>query len=118
MKKEKLVSRHIDRGKSVTDALKQILGARCQICHWIGFIKKNGERYIEAHHLTQLSLNKKDSLCSDNIILVCPNCHRQLHHAKNMKINDLGEKIHIIIEETEAFINKNTIEHLRYIKRK
>jgi 5-methylcytosine-specific restriction endonuclease McrA len=112
-KKNKFINSHVDRGKCVTDALKKILGAECQICNWEGFLKNNGERYIEAHHLSQLSLNQIDSLCSDNVILLCPNCHRKIHYAKDLAINNLGTKIKITLEGKEIIINKNTVEYLR-----
>lgn len=114
-KKNKMINSHIDRGKGVTDALKRILGARCQICNWEGFVKKSGEQYIEAHHLSQLSFNQVNSLCSDNVILLCPNCHRKIHHAKDVVISDLGEKIFIKLEDIESIIHKNTISYLKEI---
>ncbi|MGA4719751.1 HNH endonuclease [Fictibacillus nanhaiensis] len=113
LKKDKIISSHLDRGRSITDALKQILGAKCQICNWIGFIKTNGERYIEAHHISQLSLSEKNSLCSDNVILVCPNCHRKVHHANDLTITDLGDIIEINFEGNITVINKNTTNYLR-----
>jgi predicted HNH restriction endonuclease len=116
-KRNKMINSHIDRGRGVTEALKQILGAKCQICGWEGFEKKNGEKYIEAHHLSQLSLNQVNSLCSDNVILLCPNCHRKIHHAKNVRIKDLGGKILILLEERETVIHKNTINYLKDVLR-
>ena len=56
------IQRHIDRGAAVTNALKFFLGAKCQICGWAGFAKHNGENYIEAHHIVQLSEAAKGSL--------------------------------------------------------
>ena len=84
--KSKAVDKHIDRGNSVTNALKKLLGAQCQICGWNGFKRKGKENYIETHHLTQIFMGKKNSLCSDNIILLCPDCHREIHNGSDMKI--------------------------------
>ncbi|WP_270406029.1 HNH endonuclease [Paenibacillus timonensis] len=111
-KRDRVVSAHIDRGKSVTDALKKILGHNCQICGIDGFEKKNSDRYIEAHHLTQLSLNQIESLCSENVILVCPNCHRELHYGKTIIIEDKGTQIYIKLGNKESLINKNSIKYL------
>lgn len=116
MKRDKVVSAHLDRGKTVTEALKKLLGAKCQICNWIGFEKRDGDRYIEAHHLKQLALSQVDSLCSDNIILVCPNCHREIHNgSKVVELNDSNGRIHIKLGEREAVIPKNSISYLQSI---
>jgi len=112
-KKERLINRYIDRGNAVVNALKKILGAKCQICNGEGFIKTDGSRYIEAHHITQLALNKEDSLCSDNIILLCPNCHRKLHYGKEVEIYDLEDKIFIIINGKQNYIKKNKMEYIK-----
>lgn len=42
------------------------------------FIKRsNGEPYLEVHHIIPLSLGGLDSL--ENVISLCPNCHREIH---------------------------------------
>jgi hypothetical protein len=104
---------HIDRGASVTKALKQLLGCKCQICGWQGFKKYDSTDFIEAHHLAQISERKTDSLCTENIILVCPNCHREIHYGKNVGVSDVGENIIIKLSNKEAHIPKNTISFLK-----
>ncbi len=108
----RLVNAHIDRGCSVTRSLKSILGSKCQICGEAGFEKRNGEKYIEAHHITQVALNAENSLCSDNVILLCPNCHKELHFGGKIEIIDLGDRIQVRLEKRESIIAKNTIEYL------
>ena len=42
------------------------------------FIKRsNGEPYLEVHHIRPLSQGGLDSL--ENVISLCPNCHREIH---------------------------------------
>lgn len=42
------------------------------------FIKRsNGEPYLEVHHIIPLSQGGLDSL--ENVISLCPNCHRKIH---------------------------------------
>lgn len=59
------------------------------------FLKKNGEPYLEVHHLVELSKSGSDS--PYNIISLCPNCHRQITHGSDGdKYNlDLSERIAI-----------------------
>lgn len=110
-KRQTLVERYLDRGIAVTRVLKQILGPVCQICGVRGFPTRSKEWYIEAHHLTEVSQRLPNSLCSENIILVCPTCHRKLHHARytcepsemSICVSMLGEKV---------TIPRNTIAYL------
>jgi predicted HNH restriction endonuclease len=115
------VQNYIDRGTAVTKALKEILGAKCQICGWLGFTKKSkksmGEAFIEAHHLDQIANQNIGSLCSDNIILLCPNCHREVHYGKDIQIEDHGDFIGITLSTQKVEIRKNNIEYLENLKK-
>ncbi|MHA1366242.1 MAG: HNH endonuclease [Candidatus Heimdallarchaeota archaeon] len=91
----KKIQNHLDRGSAVTKALKSLLGAKCQVCGWIGFKKKSGEDFIEAHHIVQLSEKKEGSLCTENVVLLCPNCHREIHYGKQFFVSDDAENIEI-----------------------
>lgn len=71
----------IDRPTSISRALKEQLGYACQICGVEGFEKKSGGRYVEAHHLQELHRLAPGSLVSENVLIVCANCHRKLHYA-------------------------------------
>ena len=111
-KRAKKIKNLLDRGSSVTKALKSLLGAKCQICGWEGFEKKSGEDFIEAHHIVQLSERKKGSLCTENIILICPNCHREVHYGKDFSVSDDNEYINVCLSKNTARIRKNTIDYL------
>lgn len=111
---------YLDRGSGITTALKKILGAKCQICDWEGFVKrgiKNSrqEGFIEAHHITQISDKQRGSLCTDNIILVCPNCHREIHYGSQFSATACGDVIEIKLAKYKKAIHKNSIAHLRKI---
>ena len=41
------------------------------------FKKKNGEAYLEVHHIIPLRDGGEDTI--ENTIALCPNCHRELH---------------------------------------
>lgn len=60
-------------------------------CNYIGFEKDNGEKYIEVHHLTPLSVGGEDSL--SNTVALCPTCHRKMHYANNK------EELKILLED-------------------
>lgn len=109
----RMVQKYLDRGCAVTNALKSILGAKCQICGWAGFLRKNGiDYFIEAHHLVQVAQMEEGSLCTDNIILVCPNCHREIHHGKTFSMTSDSEYINIVLSCQKVRIKRNTIRNL------
>ena len=39
--------------------------------------RKNGEPYLETHHIVWLSEGGEDSI--ENTVALCPNCHRKMH---------------------------------------
>jgi predicted restriction endonuclease len=78
------ISRRIERGP-VAEKVKEATGHRCQVCLALGlapiaFLKKDGQPYVEAHHVTFVSRLEPGTLGPSNIITVCPNHHRQLHY--------------------------------------
>jgi hypothetical protein len=80
------VSKYIERG-SVGRFVKKALGFKCQICDGLGreslgFRMRNGELYVEAHHVMPVSVGKVGSLAASNVMVVCANHHRQLHYGE------------------------------------
>ncbi len=50
----------------------------CQLCQKAApFQDKDGNPYLESHHIEWLSRGGKDRL--DNVIALCPNCHKKMH---------------------------------------
>jgi hypothetical protein len=59
-----------------TYALSRANG-RCEACETDApFLKKNGQPYLEVHHLIELSANGSDAPL--NVIAICPNCHKRI----------------------------------------
>jgi len=56
--------------------IKLLKGSACEICGKI-IIKKDGSEYVEAHHITPKFDGGKET--RSNIILLCPNHHKELH---------------------------------------
>lgn len=71
--------------------IKQLRGHKCQICSK-EILTKDGTKYIEAAHIVAKSDKGKET--PDNIILLCPNCHKEF---------DLGDR-------RISLHNKNTVE--------
>lgn len=78
------ISKVIERGP-IGQAVKAALKGRCQICVALGlpgaaFIKRNGDAYAEAHHVIPVSTLQAGALSHLNIMVLCPNHHRQAHY--------------------------------------
>lgn len=76
------VIRLFQRNQKFVSVLKQLYDNKCQICGFT-FKKDDGENYSEIHHVIALGDEGSDDI--KNMIVVCPNCHRKLHYAKNKK---------------------------------
>jgi len=56
----------------------------CEICGF-DFAKVYGEHgrgYIEVHHVVPLHISGPTATRLDDLILICSNCHRMIHHGK------------------------------------
>ena len=97
LEKRKNLSSKIERG-AIARYVKQLTEYKCLICEALGtanysFLKRNSnERYIETHHIENVSLQKKGSLALHNLITVCPNHHRQFHYG-NLELIDQTEEL-------------------------
>jgi len=83
-KRRERVSQVIERG-SIGEKVKVARGHRCQLCECqgqspIAFFKAGGTPYAEAHHVRPVSLLLAGLLSPLNIMVLCPNHHRQVHY--------------------------------------
>jgi len=61
----------------VNYTLKRANGV-CELCEQPApFKKKNGDPYLEVHHVVQLANGGEDTI--ENAVALCPNCHRKMH---------------------------------------
>jgi hypothetical protein len=91
------ISDRVARPGTISSYLKLLKSFVCQICGEVGFRQANGSRYAETHHIIELHRLIEGSLCSDNIIVVCPTCHKKLHYAKTVYsyVDDRTFEVHI-----------------------
>jgi 5-methylcytosine-specific restriction protein A len=67
-----------ERNQYVSEYAKRRAGGVCQLCDQRApFVDKNGEPYLETHHIVWLSQGGDDSI--ENTVALCPNCHRKMH---------------------------------------
>ena len=80
LKKIKVYSTQFVRDPYVSEYVKKKANGICQDCKQPApFInKKTGEPYLETHHIIPLSQGGSDTI--DNVVALCPNCHRKRHY--------------------------------------
>ena len=64
---------------------------KCEFCECQTFKKKNGEMYFEIHHIVHYSDGGENS--AQNCVLLCPNCHRKIHFAKEEIVKNMEENL-------------------------
>jgi len=85
-------------------AIKYLGDFKCQICKTY-ILKKNGDKYIEAAHIKPKHLGSQETL--QNILLLCPNHHKEFDYGKLEIYKDKWTKssITFILNEIEHTIN-------------
>jgi 5-methylcytosine-specific restriction endonuclease McrA len=90
LQKVQRVLKTYERPSRITQYVKRMRKPldTCQLCNELGFIKRNGKRYTEVHHLFHLSKNPPPKcLAPEYLIVLCATCHRRMHFA------DVGEPV-------------------------
>ncbi|MGI6348273.1 MAG: HNH endonuclease [Patescibacteria group bacterium] len=74
----------VARNRKIVELIKQKYNYICQICGYEGFKEVNGKKYAEVHHKEELAISKIDH--PDNMICVCPTCHRVIHYGTDEEL--------------------------------
>ena len=88
----------------------------------ITFPSNNRRNYVEGHHIIPVALNDSFSEeldCEENVIALCPNCHRAMHYAKNeykeellsyiLENNEEFDKFNLSLEDMKEIYFNNTV---------
>lgn len=75
--REDIIVKRYERDKELVRIIKLLRGNKCQICGY-SFKMESGEEYSECHHLEHLANKGLD--ISANLLILCPNHHRQFHY--------------------------------------
>lgn len=105
---KEVITTYRDRNEVVSRYTKERAKGYCDLCDKEApFKNKNGEPYLENHHLITLADGGPD--VTYNTVALCPNCHRKIHALKDKKdTKKLMEKIHeyILHEDDKDQIEK------------
>lgn len=91
----KVVSTGFIRDAYIAENARIRAKGNCQLCGGKApFLDKDGKPYLEAHHIEWLSRGGSDSI--DNVVALCPNCHRKMH------VVDAAEDVALLVEKAKA----------------
>ena len=104
------VVKKFERG-TAGNFVKKANGYRCQLCEAlslnpVGFTKKDGRPYVEAHHITPVSLMETGTLSPSNIVTLCANHHRQMHYG-NVAVKTRDDVFDVVIDGAQVFLRRN-----------
>lgn len=81
-KKSKSETSSYERSVFVKEYALRKANGECQLCNHEGPFRTNsGRRFLEVHHIDWLSKGGLDT--PENVIALCPNCHRMMHYINN-----------------------------------
>ncbi len=96
---------------NVKEEAKAKANYECEINNdHITFISKaNNQKYVEAHHLIPFSKRNEFDVSIDvvdNLVALCPNCHRKIHLATD---NEKKRLLDLLLEKREKKLKENSI---------
>ena len=92
----------VERSRALVDFLKANSVWRCDICV-DDYAARYGVEYIEAHHKTPIStLTSEHNVKHEDLVLLCPNCHKAVHIIMKQSEEDYDEIRSRLIERNLA----------------
>lgn len=71
------------RNSTLSELVKKIAAGKCQLCKNDAPFYVESIPYLESHHVKWLSNGGTDTI--DNMVALCPNCHRKMHFVNDEK---------------------------------
>lgn len=80
------------RSLYVKEFARRVVKGICQLCEKKApFLDKYGTPFLEVHHIHHLSKGGSDTI--ENVVALCPNCHRKIHYLESEEdIKKVSEK--------------------------
>ncbi|UOE94400.1 HNH endonuclease [Alkalihalobacillus sp. LMS39] len=90
-KHNKSISTSYNRNIYIKEFARRVSQGICQLCDKEApFKDKYGVPFLEVHHINYLSKGGSDTI--DNVVALCPNCHRKIHQ---LELNEDLEKMKV-----------------------
>ena len=105
---EKVENKRYKRNPELIEKAKERDGYMCVVDNNHKTFNSNKKNYTEGHHVLPMSQQKNFSFevdDVDNIVSLCPNCHRKIHFS-----DDKTELLNYLYEKQKIFFDKHNIE--------
>jgi predicted HNH restriction endonuclease len=107
------LSKKVERGP-IGAEVKKANGHKCQLCEALGreprgFRKRNGDPYVEAHHVMPVSKKAVGVLSASNIMTLCANHHREMHYG-GLEVAIMDDAFEVSINGTVVRLPKAVVE--------
>lgn len=79
----RVVSKQYYRDEAVKEYARIRANGVCQLCEEPAPFAVNKVPFLEVHHIQWLANGGPDTV--DNVVALCPNCHRKMHRVKDAK---------------------------------
>ena len=103
--------KQVERDRDIREVCLMRAGYQCEInSEHTSFTTVNGRQYVESHHIIPLKYQDQFNFnldTVDNLIALCPNCHKAIHYGSRRTKEMLLKQIHNIrpITEYEKLLN-------------
>lgn len=84
-------TKSIERNPNLYERIKAYYDYKCQVDESHRFEHKDGGYYAEVHHIVPLSKCLKED--ENNILVLCPSCHKKFHFGSKEVIRELVKKL-------------------------
>jgi 5-methylcytosine-specific restriction endonuclease McrA len=74
-----IVGSSIPRSAAISAYAKRLAGGQCDLCDDPAPFQTKAGPFLECHHIHRLADGGPD--CIENVVALCPNCHRRMHLA-------------------------------------
>lgn len=104
---KKVTTVYRERNQFIAEYIKNRAAGICDLCNKKApFMDKNGEPYLEEHHVIPLADGGPDVIY--NTVAICPNCHKKVHILKDKQdMEKLKEKVlNYLLEDDEENVIK------------
>ena len=97
-----------DRDPRVREAVLRRADGQCEYCGAAGFLRSDGSRFLETHHVIALANEGEDRLT--NVIALCPNDHREAHFGKRAPAleGEMIAKLRALTSQVEKSVSATT----------
>jgi 5-methylcytosine-specific restriction endonuclease McrA len=97
--------KQVERDRDIREVCLMRAGYQCEInSEHTSFTTVNGRQYVESHHIIPLKYQDQFNFnldTVDNLIALCPNCHKAIHYGSRRTKEMLLKQIHNIRPVTE-----------------